>query len=78
VLSRARPADVPDSVYLRVGQVAANVWHVLQRDGPQSLAQLQQKVTRDLPLLQDALGWLARAEKVVIIHQQQTLRVLLK
>ena len=50
----------------QVGETAGQIWHILDVEGPQSLAKLakQVDVPRDVTML--AVGWLAHEEKIDI------------
>ncbi len=62
----------------QIGETAANIWHVLRRDGTQSLAQLKTKVGNSDELLQLALQWLEREDKIELMREEGGLRVRLK
>ena len=55
-----------DTGIQQVGEIAGQVWQVLDEQGPTSLAKLTKKVKapRDLVLL--AVGWLAREDKITL------------
>jgi hypothetical protein len=50
----------------RIGQTAGLVWHALDGGGPQSLAKLVKTVGAHRELVLQALGWLAREDKLWI------------
>lgn len=62
----------------QVGETAGKIWHTLLSDGPQTVAQLKKKVNGAGDLVNFALGWLAREDKVEIVQEKKTFRVQLK
>lgn len=61
-----------------VGHTAGIVWHQLSDNGPLTLAQLKKKLNGEGDVLQFAIGWLAREDKVQIVPEKKTFRVTLK
>ncbi len=62
----------------QVGETAGAVWNLLDRDGPQTLAQLKKKLNGNGELTNFAVGWLAREEKVEIIEERKTFQIRLR
>ena len=62
----------------QVGETAGQVWHLLNNEGPQTLIQLKKKLNGNAELLNFAIGWLAREDKVEISPDKKSLRVHLK
>ena len=62
----------------QLGFTAGEVWHVLNDFGPQTLAQLKKKLNGSGELVNFALGWLAREDKVDISQEKKSFRVALK
>lgn len=62
----------------RVGETAGKVWHLLHDGGPQTVAHLKKKLDGSSELLNFALGWLAREDKISIAPEKRTFRVELK
>ena len=62
----------------QVGATAGKVWHILNDLGPQTLAQLKKKLNGSGELLNFALGWLAREDKIDISQEKKTFKVALK
>ena len=62
----------------QVGETAGHVWNLLSRDGPQTLVQAKKKLNVRGELLNLAIGWLAREDKVDIIQEKKSFRVKLK
>jgi hypothetical protein len=61
-----------------VGETAGKVWQLLSRDGPQTLAQTKKKLNVESELLNLAIGWLAREDKVDVSRDKKDIRVQLK
>ena len=50
----------------QIGDTAGVVWHTIHDQGPMSLAKLVRTVSAPRDLVHQAVGWLAREEKVRI------------
>jgi hypothetical protein len=61
-----------------VGEAAGKVWHALSKDGPQTVTQLKTKLNGTSDVLNFALGWLAREDKIEITQDKKSFRVKLK
>jgi len=62
----------------KVGEAAGNIWHTLSDNGPLTVTQLKTKVNGGGELLNFALGWLAREDKIEILQDKKTIKVSLK
>jgi hypothetical protein len=64
--------DNPVSCVAQIGVTAGLVWKALVDDGPQPMTKLIKNVgeTRDLVL--QAVGWLAREDKIVIAEEKRS------
>jgi hypothetical protein len=62
----------------QVGLTAGMVWEQLSEGGPQTLAQLKKRVNGQSELVNFAIGWLAREDKVAIIADKKNFRVELR
>jgi hypothetical protein len=62
----------------QVGEAAGKIWHALNDFGPQTTAQLKKKLNGSSELVDFALGWLAREDKVDISREKKTIKVALK
>jgi len=51
----------------QIGNAAGQVWQALHAKGELSLAQLKKATRLNSPLIEWAVGWLAREEKLVIL-----------
>lgn len=61
-----------------VGETAGKIWEALSANGPQTLAQLKKKVDGKGDVVNFALGWLAREDKIDIVPEKKTFRVQLR
>ncbi len=61
-----------------VGETAGVVWNLLNQDGPQTLAELKKKLDGNAELMNFAVGWLAREDKVEITEDRKTFQVRLR
>ena len=57
-----------------IGETAGLVWTALNESGPLTLAKLVKQVDKPRDVVMQALGWLAREEKVDI-HMERRSRV---
>jgi hypothetical protein len=62
----------------QVGLAAGSVWRQLSENGPQTLTQLKKKVNGQGDLVNFAIGWLAREDKVAIVAEKRNFLVQLK
>ncbi len=62
----------------QVGETAGKVWNTLSSDGPQTVAQLKKKLNTTNELVNLAVGWLAREDKVEITQEKKSFRIQLK
>lgn len=56
----------------QIGETAGEVWHLLDKGGPMSLTQLVKKIGAPRDLVMQAVGWLAREDKVVIEEESRS------
>ncbi len=61
-----------------VGETAGKIWETLSAQGPLTVAQLKKKVDGKTDLVNFALGWLAREDKIEIVPEKKTFRVQLR
>jgi hypothetical protein len=50
----------------QIGDTAGLVWHHLNANGPRTLTQLAKDVDAPRDVIMQAVGWLAREDKIVI------------
>ncbi len=55
-----------------IGEAAGDVWHTLEEDGPMSVTKLGKKVAAPRDIVLQAIGWLARENKVAIEESGRT------
>ena len=60
-----------NSVNEQIGLTAGKVWHVLADHGELSLAKLAKQIEAPRDLVMQAVGWLARENKIHIIEQKR-------
>jgi hypothetical protein len=56
----------------QIGEVAGEIWHLLDRKGSMSMAKLVKEVDGPRDLIMQALGWLAREDKINIEGDAKT------
>lgn len=52
-----------------IGETAGVVWRVLSEEGPMSLAKLVKAVGEPRDAVMQAIGWLAREDKISIVEE---------
>lgn len=62
----------------KVGETAGKVWSLLNDKGPQTLKEIRRELDVPSELLNFAIGWLAREDKVVIAQEKKTFHLRLK
>ncbi|MGH9447872.1 MAG: winged helix-turn-helix domain-containing protein [Terriglobia bacterium] len=62
----------------QLGSTAGEVWRQLSQGGPQTLTQLRKKLNGQSDLVNFAVGWLAREDKVSIVADKRSFLVQLK
>ncbi|MEX2120327.1 MAG: winged helix-turn-helix domain-containing protein [Pirellulales bacterium] len=62
----------------QIGEMAGAVWRVLAEKGPTSTAKLVKEVEAPRDLVMQALGWLAREDKIVIDSESRSRTVALR
>jgi hypothetical protein len=50
----------------QIGEIAGQVWHVLDEGGPRSLAKLAKTIDAPRDVTMQAVGWLAHEQKIDI------------
>ena len=50
----------------QIGEVAGQLWHLLNEQGPLSLTRLVKDTDAPRDVVMQAIGWLAREEKIAI------------
>lgn len=67
-----------DSCVAEIGQTAGEVWQLLSQKGPQTIAKLVKEVDAPRDTVMQALGWLAREDKIEIEEDSRTRTVALR
>ncbi len=60
------------SVVEQIGEAAGSVWHHLNQNGPTSLTKLVKELGLHRDVVMQALGWLAREDKLSIEDEGRT------
>ncbi len=61
-----------------IGITAGAIWQALNTNGEMSLAALKRKVNGKAPIIDWAIGWLAREDKIVLTPQKRSYLIRLK
>ena len=64
-------SNEPKWVTDQIGMTAGEVWHALSENGGMSLAKLVKTIDAPRDLVMQAVGWLARENKVQIVEQKR-------
>ena len=70
-------ATLPTGV-ARIGDAAGQVWQHLNENGPLSMSKLVKDIEAPRDLVMQALGWLAREDKIAIDEESRSRIVSLK
>jgi hypothetical protein len=70
--------ETTSSCISQIGDTAGTAWRALADHGPMSLAKLVERVGGNRDVLMQAVGWLAREDKVDIIETRRGRIVSLK
>lgn len=69
---------IRESCLSEIGETAGKVWHVLDQKGPLTIAKLVKEIDEARDVVMQALGWLAREEKIEIEEDGRTRTVSLR
>jgi hypothetical protein len=61
-----------------IGITAGAIWQALSANGEMSLSALKKEVNGRVPLMDWAIGWLAREDKIILTHQKRSYVIRLK
>jgi hypothetical protein len=53
----------------QIGETAGAIWELLDNNGPSTIAKLVKQVDQSRDTVMQALGWLAREEKIEIVEK---------
>ena len=59
------------SVTAQIGETAGVVWKLLSEGGPMSLAKLVERVGVNRDVVMQAVGWLAREDKINLVETKR-------
>jgi len=59
----------------QIGDTAGLLWHQLHENGPRTLTQLAKDIDAPRDVIMQAIGWLAREDKVAIEEEGRTKKV---
>ena len=62
----------------RIGETAGQLWSLLEAEGPMKLTQLVKQIDAPRDTVMQAIGWLAREDKISIDKASRTLVVTLR
>jgi Winged helix-turn-helix domain (DUF2582) len=74
----AKPTAVRQSSLAEVGEAAGLVWHALNGHGEVALAKLVKDLDQPRDLVMQAIGWLAREDKIEIVGDAKSRSVSLR
>ncbi len=60
-----------------IGEMAGHVWHQLDQQGPMTVSHLKEAVGAPSELLHQAIGWLARENKISFQKNGRSLKIIL-
>jgi len=63
---------------IKIGETAGKIWGFLEENGEASLTQIKKGVKEDPNLILQAIGWLAREDKVQIEKKERFITYNLK
>lgn len=62
----------PTSFVASIGEMAGVVWGILSQNGPMTMAKLVKAVGEPRDSVMQALGWLAREDKIDIVEESRS------
>ena len=68
----------PESCVSEIGQTAGEIWQRLSNNGTSTVAKLVKEVGQSRDTVMQALGWLAREEKIEIVEKGRSRIVTLR
>jgi hypothetical protein len=67
-----------DAMVNKIGEVAGKVWMFLKQNGDSNMNQLKKGIKADPNLILQAIGWLAREDKILIEKKERFVTYALK
>ncbi len=72
-MSTAHASTAHDSKAIdQIGEVAGQIWHLLNEHGPLTLTRLVKDINAPRDVVMQAVGWLAREEKLAIEEESRS------
>lgn len=68
-------ATAQQSALEQIGDVAGTIWHQLNENGPRSLTQLVKDIDAPRDVIMQAVGWLAREDKLAIEEEGRSKKI---
>jgi hypothetical protein len=65
-------AATQTSLVASIGEMAGIVWTILSENGPMTMAKLVKAVGEPRDIVMQALGWLAREDKITIVEENRS------
>jgi hypothetical protein len=62
----------PASLVASIGEMAGEVWSTLSENGPMTMAKLVKAIGEPRDTVMQALGWLAREDKINIVEENRS------
>jgi len=62
----------------KIGRVAGQIWHYLHAHGVTTVAKLKQEMDAGDALVLQALGWLAKEDKIEFVEKPRSIAVTLR
>jgi hypothetical protein len=66
------------TIVTQIGETAGTVWRVLTENGPLTVAKLIKAVGEPRDTVMQAVGWLAREDKITIVEERRSRVVALR
>ncbi|MCA9230229.1 MAG: winged helix-turn-helix domain-containing protein [Planctomycetales bacterium] len=60
------------STVQRIGETAGEIWRILDTEGPMKMTQLVKQANAPRDVVMQAVGWLAREEKITVDEQSRS------
>ena len=76
---KKQPVETPPAISNeQIGHVAGDLWHLLDKEGGQTLAGIKKSTRASNELILAAIGWLAREDKLDFTTNGRTLKISLR
>jgi len=64
-----------DVMFHTIGEMAGEIWRLLQHEGPLSIAAIVRKVKRPQGVVYMGIGWLAREDKLLFNQSKRGMSI---